>query len=88
MEALSGKVGTPLYSSPEQFASQKYDHRTDIYSLAIIIVLLFSCFNTAHEQRTLLENIRRLKIEEIDMPSRLKVMVKECLGIERERPSL
>lgn len=53
-ERFSSRVGTKLFSSPEQSSSDKYDYRTDIYSLAIVIVLLFSSFTTVHEQRDLL----------------------------------
>lgn len=53
-ELLSGSVGTKIFSSPEQASSEKYDHRTDIYSLAMVIIILFSDFTTAHEERELL----------------------------------
>lgn len=51
---MSKSVGTKLFSSPEQANSQKYDYRTDIFSLAMVIVLLFSTFTTVHQQRDLI----------------------------------
>ena len=35
---VKGKqVGTPLYLSPEIIKKQAYDHRTDVFSLGVII---------------------------------------------------
>ncbi|HSB47614.1 MAG TPA: serine/threonine-protein kinase [Candidatus Bilamarchaeum sp.] len=31
------KVGTPTYAAPEQIWAEKYDHRADLYSLAVVI---------------------------------------------------
>ena len=47
-EEFSKSVGTRLFSSPEQATSENYDYRTDIYSLAMVIVLLFCSFSTVH----------------------------------------
>lgn len=58
-ERFSSEIGTKLFSSPEQASSEKYDYRTDIYSLAVVIVLLFHSYTTAHEQRELLEKVRK-----------------------------
>ncbi len=68
MEEFSKSVGTRLFSSPEQASSERYDYRTDIFSLAMVIVLLFCSFSTTHEQRELLETIRQRKLEDIGMP--------------------
>lgn len=43
-------MGTKIFSSPEQSTSSSYDHRTDIYSLGIIIGMLFSTWKTKHEE--------------------------------------
>jgi serine/threonine protein kinase len=88
MEEFSKSVGTRLFSSPEQATSENYDHRTDIFSLAMVIVLLFCSFTTVHHQRDLLEAIRLRKLEDIHMPERLKNMMYRCLGSEEERASV
>lgn len=79
-EWLSKSVGTPLFSSPEQATSQQYDHRTDIFSLAMVILLLFSSFTTVHQQRDLIDSIRLRKLDGISMPGHLKEVLQRCLG--------
>lgn len=44
-------MGTKIYSSPEQSSTNSYDYRTDIYSLAMVIAILFSDYITVHEER-------------------------------------
>lgn len=87
-EEFSKSVGTKLFSSPEQASSEKYDYRTDIFSLAMVIVLLFCTFTTAHQQRDLIELIRARKLDSICMPATLKGVLYRCLGAEHERPPL
>lgn len=88
MEEFSKSVGTRLFSSPEQASSERYDYRTDIFSLAMVIVLLFCSFTTTHEQRELIELIRLRKLEGMHMPHRLRGVMYRSLGAESERPSL
>ena len=88
MEEFSKSVGTRLFSSPEQATSENYDHRTDIFSLAMVIVLLFCSFTTVHHQRDLIEAIRTRNLADIHMPPRLKNMMHRCLGSEEERASV
>lgn len=61
-------MGTKLFSSPEQASSERYDYRTDIFSLAMVVVLLFCTFTTAHQQRELIDLIRARKLDGIAMP--------------------
>ena len=35
-------MGTPEYMSPEQFTGEKLDHRTDIYSLALVLFMMLT----------------------------------------------
>jgi len=44
------KVGTPMYTSPEQEAGGNYDARTDIYSLGLIFYEMLVSFSTGHER--------------------------------------
>lgn len=73
-------MGTRLFSSPEQANSNKYDHRTDIFSLAMVIVLLFCSFTTAHQQREVIEMIRMRQLDSVPMPSNLKNLMYRSLG--------
>lgn len=54
----TSQVGTPLYISPQQENSNKYDNRADIYSLSIILYELSSNFKTMHER---VHNIKLLR---------------------------
>lgn len=66
-ENHSTSVGTRMFSSPEQTYTSAYDHRTDIYSLAMVIGVLFSGFKTAHEELNVIGNLRNKKLEGFDM---------------------
>ena len=87
-EKFSTSVGTKLFSSPEQATSENYDYRTDIYSLGMVIALLFSVFTTAHHERDLLDKMRKRNLDGIILPPALKALLLRCLGPEQERPSL
>ena len=44
------KVGTPMYTSPEQESGGHYDQKTDIYSLGLIFYEMLIAFDTHHER--------------------------------------
>ena len=54
----SSEVGTYLYTAPE-VETGKYDEKCDIYSLGVVLVELFSKFDTEMERAETLENLRR-----------------------------
>mmetsp|Transcript_18871 Transcript_18871/g.16302 ORF Transcript_18871/g.16302 Transcript_18871/m.16302 type:complete len:216 (-) Transcript_18871:467-1114(-) len=54
----SMKVGTPLYTSPEQESGGSYDYKTDIYSLGLIFCEFLTCFSTHHERYLFLNGLR------------------------------
>jgi len=55
---LTRSVGTKLYASPEQLASSAYNYKTDIYSLGIILLRLFTPTFTQMETLKFIEKIR------------------------------
>lgn len=60
----TSNLGTQSYASPEQLTSEKYDYKTDLYSLGIIMFELF------HENKTMMEryiNIKNLR-EKLILP--------------------
>lgn len=56
---LTGEMGSNLYSSPEQLNGEKYDYRTDIYSLGIIMFELLSNFGTEMEKSKEITKLKR-----------------------------
>jgi len=46
----SEKVGTPMYTSPEQENGGNYDEKTDIYSLGLVFYEMLQNFATIHER--------------------------------------
>jgi serine/threonine protein kinase len=85
---LSGRIGTKIFSSPEQACSDNYDHRTDIYSLAIIAAIMFSQFTTVHEEREMIYNIRNKHLDNLKINPSLKDILIRCLSEQKFRPSL
>ena len=52
-------VGTASYASPEQINSSKYGKESDIFSLGLILLELFSVFGTEHERYEAFLNCRQ-----------------------------
>ena len=46
----SKQVGTPMYLSPEIIKKQAYDHRTDIFSLGVLMYYMASLENPFHDK--------------------------------------
>ncbi|CAH7272257.1 eukaryotic translation initiation factor 2-alpha kinase 1 [Phodopus roborovskii] len=60
----TSRVGTCLYASPEQLEGSKYDAKSDMYSLGVILLELFQPFGTEMERKTVLTGIRTGQIPE------------------------
>ena len=58
-KGLTNGVGTKEYASPEQMSGNHYDQTTDIYSLGLIFMCLFSPTTTLSERYLKLKNCRK-----------------------------
>ena len=86
---LTGEMGSNLYSSPEQLNGEKYDYRTDIYSLGIIMFEMLGDFGTEMEKSIEITKLKRG--DEIDFkdkyPDELK-FIKILINLDyKKRPS-
>ena len=52
-------VGTPIYASPEQLRGDKYDSKSDMYSLGIVLFELYHPFRTKMERFIEIENVKK-----------------------------
>lgn len=57
--SLSMKIGTPMYSSPEQENGKRYNQKTDIYSLGLILCEMLADLSTHHERYQLFNSLRQ-----------------------------
>jgi serine/threonine protein kinase len=61
LESVTKNIGTLLYSSPEQIEGdvENFDHKSDIWSLALVILELFHPMTTTMEKHKTLNNCRK-----------------------------
>lgn len=52
------QIGTRLYMSPEQIASKPYNHKVDVYALAVILFELLVPFKTGSERVDVIANLK------------------------------
>ncbi|MBV9339388.1 MAG: protein kinase [Acidobacteria bacterium] len=84
--ALGVVMGTPAYMSPEQIAGRALDHRTDIFSLGIILYEMasgrrpFEGASSAELASAILRDTPRPLSElRADLPERLCQLIQRCL---------
>ena len=96
MELTHGAfVGTPAFASPEQFAGEAVDARSDIYALGV--TLWFALTGRLPSAGTTIEEIRqrqahhKLPLEQLAskrVPQRVSELLQSCLAIDpAERPA-
>lgn len=87
----SKRIGTPLYSSPEQLASANYNKNTDVYSLGIILFELLNFFQTEHERILEVSRVRKGMVsEEFSSlhPEESELILLLCRKNPEERPAV
>ena len=55
----TGNIGTSIYASPEQKSRKNYDHKTDMFSLGLILFELFYPLSTEMEKVKCVSNITK-----------------------------
>lgn len=56
---VSAQAGSPLYSSPEQLSNGEVSKLSDVFSLGLVMVELYSQFTTFHERIDVFSKARR-----------------------------
>ncbi len=85
-------MGTPAYMSPEQLAGRPVDHRTDIFSLGVLLYQMssgqrpFEGGSSIELASAILRDVPRpLADLRADVPAALATLVQRCLEKDRER---
>jgi len=86
-------VGTKTFASPEQLAAdkEKFDQRSDIFSLGLVFLLLFHPMGTAMEQNKTIKDAKNGIMPsdmKKDLPEIAAIIVKMLCENPAERPSL
>ena len=55
------EIGTRLYMSPEQVARKPYNHKVDVYALAIVLFELLVPFTTGSERATVIPELKQFR---------------------------
>jgi len=66
--------GSPLYMAPEIMKSQKYDYKSDLWSVGIIFYEML-VGNTPFKSKNIYELIRRIENDEVKVPSKFKLSI-------------
>jgi len=84
-------VGTPHYISPEQAMGQQVDHRSDLYSLGVVLyemlmgrVLFDADSPISVALKHLNEPVPSLRLQRADIPPEVEALVNRCLAKDRE----
>lgn len=84
-------VGTPHYISPEQAMGQEVDHRSDLYSLGVVLyemlmgqVLFDADSPISVALKHLNEPVPSLRLQRADIPDEVEAVVNRCLAKDRE----
>ena len=66
--------GSPLYMAPEIMKSQKYDYKSDLWSVGIIFYEML-VGNTPFKSKNIYELIRKIENDEVKVPSKFKLSI-------------
>jgi len=84
-------VGTPHYISPEQAMGERVDHRSDLYSLGVVLyemlmgrVLFDADSPISVALKHLNEPVPSLRLQRADIPPEVEALVDRCLAKDRE----